>query len=69
MVIKVKLNELMGKQRLKISELSVLSGVHRNVLTKYYEDKIERLDKKVMAKICVALKCNIEDLFEVVEDE
>lgn len=69
MIVKIKLNELMGKERLKISELSKLTGVHRNVLTKYYEDTLERVDKKVIAKICKALDCKIEDILEVVEDE
>jgi putative transcriptional regulator len=67
-MIALNLHKIMGEKRLKLADLERLTGVHYSVLSKYYNDKIQRFDRDVLNKICNALKCNVNDLLEFEND-
>ena len=64
-----KLSEIMGKKRIKMAELARMAGVSRGVIFELYHDKAKVLKLDTLNKICWALECRIEDIFEYIPDE
>ncbi|KKO54529.1 helix-turn-helix domain-containing protein [Paenibacillus sp. DMB20] len=69
MGIKVHLSRIMGEKRIKISELASMTGLHRNGLTKLYNEDTDGIKFDTLEKLCRALGCSVEDLIEYIEDE
>lgn len=69
MAIKFKLDRVMFENgNMKVPELVELSGLNKNTLYNFYKGDISRFDTETLDKLCRALKCNIGDLIEYVED-
>lgn len=67
--LKNNLRILMAKKDIRsISELERKSGVSRQVLDRLEKNKSKRLDFETVVKLCVALECDIDDLFYIDED-
>lgn len=64
--IKIKLNELLEKSGLSKNKLSHRAEMQRTQINGYCNNEITRLDTDVLARICTALDCKIEDLLEFV---
>ena len=58
------LSKILGEKRIKVAELSRLTGITESTLNKYYNDKIQRFDRNILDKIANALNCDVSDLFE-----
>lgn len=69
MAIKVHLSRIMGEKRIKISELADMTGLHRNGITKLYNEKTDGIKFETLEKLCRALDCSVEELIEIIEDE
>lgn len=67
-MIKVHLSKLMGEKRLNIAEVSRMAGLHRNGVTKIYNEETDGIKFDTLEKLCKVLDCKIEDLLEIVED-
>lgn len=67
-LIKVHLSRLLGERKMKISDLSNATGLHRNGLSKLYKEETDGVKFETLEKVCKALDCKIEDLLEIVED-
>ena len=67
MTVKVHLSRLMGEQKLNIADLSKLTGIHRNGLTKIYKEENDGIKFDTLEKLCNALDCDIADLLEIVK--
>ncbi|PMF92607.1 transcriptional regulator [Vibrio breoganii] len=68
-MIKCNLSRILGERRMKISDLSRDSGIHRNILTRIYNETANRVDLDVVIAICVTLSIQVGELYEVVEEE
>lgn len=66
-MIKCHLSRMMGERKLKISDVSRETGIHRNMLTLLYYEKAKRIEFDVLDKLCRYFKCQVGDLFEVTE--
>jgi len=65
MAIKIKLSNLLGERKMRVAELSRKTGINQNTLGKLYHEKGASGTKlKTIDKLCEALDCRIEDLFE-----
>lgn len=64
--IKIKLNELLEKSGMRKNKLSHRAEMRRTQINGYCNNEITRLDTDVLARICTALDCKIEDLLEFV---
>lgn len=64
-----KLSEIMGRKRIKMAELARMAGVTRQTIFELYHDKAKVLKLDTLNKICWALECSIEDIFEYIPDE
>jgi putative transcriptional regulator len=67
-MIKVHLSRLMGEQRLKISDVATMTGLHRNGITKLYNDQTDGIKFDTLDKLCKALNCKSQDIIEYVEE-
>ena len=62
-----KLWILLIEQNMKKTDLRIQSGISTGALAKL--GKNENVNTEVLAKICKALDCKIEDIMEMVPDE
>jgi putative transcriptional regulator len=55
----------MGEKRVRIIDVSRATGISRNMLSKLYYDRAQRVDLDDIAKLCDYLECSVADLFEI----
>ena len=67
--INIKLEELIKQSGISKNKLCHLAEMERTQLNNYCKNKITRLDTDVLARLCAALNCKIEDLLEFVSDD
>lgn len=67
-MIKNKLSELMGRKRLNMAEVARMSKLSHITLFKIYHNKTKQIGIETINKLCWALECNVQDLFEYVPD-
>lgn len=64
--IKIKLDELIEKQGISKNKLAHRAEMQRTQLNQYCKGTVTRLDTAVLARLCNALGCRIDDLLEYV---
>ena len=62
--IKIKLAELIAEKGISKNKLSHRAEMQRTQINQYCNGEITRLDTAVLARLCTALDCRIEDLLE-----
>ncbi len=62
--IKIDIKTIMDKKNITRNKLSVLTGATYNVINRYYNNDISRVDLDVLARICYVLECNVSDVLE-----
>lgn len=67
-MIKIKLSELLGKNKMTRKQLAELVGVRPNTIGDLYNEKVKKLDIEMLNNICKVLNCNISDLLEYVDE-
>ena len=67
--VKVKLAELLNSHGITRNRLRTLTGVKYEVIDRYYQDHVERVDLDFIAKVCYVLNCKVDDLLEYKEPE
>lgn len=68
-MIKCNLSTLMGERRLKVADMSRITGLNRSTITALYYDRADRFEREAIDRICAALNCPIEKLIEYVPDD
>ena len=56
----------MTKQNISINKLAFRSEMQRTQLKAYIDNKVQRVDLAVLARLCFALDCDLMDLIEYV---
>lgn len=64
--IRIKLEELLVRENISKNKLSHLAEMQRTQINKYCHNRITRLDIDVLARICAALQCRIDDLLDYI---
>lgn len=67
--IKIKLAELIKEKGISKNKLAHRAEMQRTQINQYCNSEVTRLDTAVLARICSALDCHIEDLLEFVPAE
>lgn len=62
--IRIKLRKLMEKKGLTRYQLSRLTNTRFEVINKWYNGNVERIDTDVLARLCFTLGCRVEDIIE-----
>lgn len=68
-MIKVHLSRIMGEQKLNIADVSKLTGLHRNGLSKLYNEETDGIKFQTLEKLCTKLNCEISDLLEILPED
>ncbi|MBT2736139.1 helix-turn-helix transcriptional regulator [Bacillus sp. ISL-7] len=75
-MIKFKLNEVLNQKGKTMYWLSKTTGIRPNTISQWannnalnLEDQVKSISVDNMDKICKALECNVEDLFQYEENE
>lgn len=63
-MIKCHLSRLMGEKKVKIADVSRVTGINRGTLTRLYQETAERVDLDVLDKLCLYFGCKAGDLLE-----
>ena len=58
----IKLDEVIKKKGISKNKLSHRAEMQRTQLNNYCNNKVTRLDTDVLARLCTALDCKIEDI-------
>ena len=67
-MIKNKLSELMGKKRMNMAEVARMAKLNHITVFKIYHDKTKTIELETINKLCIALNCQIQDIFEYIPD-
>jgi len=67
-MISSRLSEILGKKRIKMSELARLAGVNKNTVLNLYHDRSSRIDFEVLNKLCNILECTPSDILHHTPD-
>ena len=67
--VRIKLNELIELQGISKNRLAHRAEMQRTQLNQYCNGEVTRLDIAVLARLCCALDCKVEDLLEYVPPE
>lgn len=67
-MIKIHLSRIMGEKRLKIADVARMTGLHRNGITKLYNEETDGIKFDTLEKLCQALECDVSDLIEYIPD-
>ncbi|WP_068783194.1 helix-turn-helix domain-containing protein [Paenibacillus phocaensis] len=62
------LSEIMGRKRLKISDVVAGTGLAINTVSGLYHDKVKRVDLETLDKLCDFLEVGIGDILEHVKE-
>lgn len=60
--IKFNIKDTMKKKNITRNKLAKLTGATYNVVNRYYNNDISRLDLDVLARICYVLDCRVSDI-------
>ena len=65
--INLKLKEIMDSRKINRNYLARAVNTRFEVINKWYENNVEKLDTDVLARMCYVLKCQISDIIEYSE--
>lgn len=63
-MIRIKLSEVLGKNKMTRKHLSELIGVRPNTIGDLYNEKVKKIDIETLNKICEVFECDISDILE-----
>jgi len=67
-VIVNKLSEIMGRKRLKVSDVVAGTGLAINTVSGLYHDKAKRVDLETLDKLCTFLDVEVGEVFVHLKD-
>jgi putative transcriptional regulator len=67
-MIRCYLSTLMGRDKLRIADVSRRTGLNRSTITALYRETSTRVDLPAVERLCRLFNCRVGDLFEYVED-
>ena len=67
-MIRCHLSTLMGRDKLRIADVSRRTGLNRSTITALYRETATRVDLPAVERLCRLFNCRVGDLFEYVPD-
>ena len=64
--VRLKLNDIMVENNISVNKLAFRAEMQRTQLKAYRDNKVQRIDLAVIARLCYALDCDIPDLVEYI---
>ncbi|MBR0491979.1 MAG: helix-turn-helix transcriptional regulator [Clostridia bacterium] len=63
-VTKIKLKEILLEKGISRNKLCSLVGANFDLINRYYNNSISRVDLDIISRFCYVLNCNISDILE-----
>ncbi len=67
-MVRLTLDKYLSKCGISRYELAKRTDIKFQTIDRYYKNRVVRYDSYILNRICAALKCNICDIIEYVED-
>ena len=64
-MLRCHLSTLMGRDKLRISDVAKKTGLNRSTITALYNETATRVDLSAIEILCQLFHCQVGDLFEV----
>lgn len=64
-----KLSEITGRKRIKMSEISRMTGIGYSTIQRLYNNQVNRIEFDVLNKLCNYLECSPNDILEFTPDK
>ncbi|MGN0135308.1 helix-turn-helix domain-containing protein [Anaerotignum sp.] len=64
--VELRLKEIMEERGITRNQLAKLIDARFEVVNKWYQGEVEKMDLDILARICYALDCTTEDLLRYV---
>ena len=64
-MVVLTLDKVLKEKNISRYELAKRTGITFQIIDNYYKNKVVRYDSYVLERICVAIDCDIKDLFEL----
>lgn len=61
-MVELRLKELMDERGMTRNQLARLIDARFEVVSKWYNGKVEKLDLDILARMCYALGCEVSDI-------
>ena len=68
-MIKNKLSEIMGRRRMNMAEVAREAGLTHVTVFRIYHEKTKTTELETLDKLCNALNCRVQDIFEHVPNK
>ncbi len=65
-MIRCNLSILMGRDKLRISDVAKNTGLNRSTITALYNETATRVDLPAVERLCQLFHCQVGELFEIV---
>ena len=62
--VKIVLKEFLDKNKISRNKLCSMIATNYDLVNRYYNNKVIRIDLDIIARICFALNCNITDILK-----
>ena len=67
-MIRCNLSTLMGRNKLRISDVVRKTGLNRSTITALYKETATRVDLPTIDRLCNLFHCTVGELFEYLPD-
>lgn len=64
-MLRCHLSTLMGRDKLRISDVAHKSGLNRSTITALYNETATRVELATIERLCQLFQCQVGDLIEV----
>jgi putative transcriptional regulator len=65
-MIRCHLSTLMGRDKLRISDVAQRTGLNRSTVTALYNETATRVELPAIERLCALFQCQVGELFEIV---
>jgi putative transcriptional regulator len=65
-MIRCHLSTLMGRDKLRISDVAQRTGLNRSTVTALYNETATRVELPAIERLCTLFRCQVGELFEIV---
>lgn len=64
--VTIKILDILNEKKLSKNKLAQLAQMERTQLNRYCNNQVRLVDLNVLARLCTALNCKIEDILEFI---
>ena len=65
--VRIKLRQVMDARGISRNRLARMVNARYEVIDKWYQGSLEKIDADILARICFVLHCQVKDILEYVE--